>query len=433
MKIINIEALQILDSRSNPTLQVEIILNDGSKGTFKVPSGASTGIHEALELRDNNKNIYHGKSVFKTIENINKIKEHLLNIEFNQNEFDNKLIKLDGTDNKELIGANAILGMSIAFTKASAQFYNIPLYEYIYKLANNIKINKLNKIKSEKILENTNIHLFANVINGGLHAGNSLNIQEFMIIPTFGTIQDKIRAISEIYTNLKNIISNNYSKSQTAVGDEGGFAPEISKAEEGLDLLMKAIKMSNYEGMISLAIDAAASDFYNKATKKYEVEIGLKLDYKQLTEYYSNLIEKYPIISIEDPMSEDDFEGFAYYMKNIKKLKSKNILNDKKEALNVGDDLLVTNPKRIKIAITKKLVNSLLLKINQIGTLTESIEAYKLAKNAGWHTIVSHRSGETTDDFISDLAVGLNASIKLGAPARGERVAKYNRLLNIFR
>lgn len=427
MKIINIAALQILDSRANPTLQVDVVLEDGSRGSFQVPSGASTGIHEALELRDNNKNIYHGKSVLKAIENIEKIKEQLYNIDFSQETLDEELKKIDGSENKEVIGANAILGISVAFAKASAKFYNLPLYEYLYRLANNVNFT------NKKMMKLPEVHIFANVINGGLHSGNSLNIQEFMLIPTFGSIEDKIRSVSEIYMVLKDLISQNYGKSQTAVGDEGGFAPEISKASEALDLLTKAIEKADYKDMVLLAMDAAASDFYNSITKKYEVEKGLELDYKELTKYYSDLVAKYPIISIEDSMSEDDFAGFSYYLKALSKTKDVNALTGKKEILSVGDDLLVTNPKRIKTAIDKKLANALLLKINQIGTLTESIAAHKMAKSAGWHTIVSHRSGETCDDFISDLAVGLGASIKLGAPARGERVAKYNRLLNIYK
>lgn len=427
MKIIDIQALQILDSRANPTLQVEVLLEDGSKGIFSVPSGASTGIHEAHELRDNNKNLYNGKSVNHAIENIHRIKEHLIDKEFNQKKLDETLIKLDGTENKEILGANAILGVSIAFAKASAKYYNLPLYEYLYRITNLISFT--NKTHSDL----KDIHLFANVINGGLHSGNSLNIQEFMIIPTMHGVNNKIRAISETYWALKELIAVEYGKSQTAVGDEGGFAPEISKAEDALNLLVKAIEKAGYTGQISLAMDCAASDFYDKGKKLYEVEKGLWLDYKKLTQYYNTLFEKYPIISIEDPMSEDDFEGFAYFNKNIKKLEVVNSLNNKKEILVVGDDLLVTNPKRIEIAKQKKLCSALLLKINQIGTLTESIDAYKLANSAGWHTIVSHRSGETTDDFISDLAVALNSSIKLGAPARGERVAKYNRLLNIYK
>ncbi len=427
MKIIEIQALQILDSRGNPTLQVEVILEDGSMGQFCVPSGASTGIHEAHELRDNNKNLYHGKSVNHAAENIHRIKEELVDKEFNQKKLDETLIKLDGTENKELLGANAILGVSIAFARASAKYYNLPLYEYLSRLTNGISF--LNKTHSEL----KDIHLFANVINGGLHSGNALNIQEFMIIPTMPGVNNKIRATSEIYWTLKEIIAEEYGKSQTAVGDEGGFAPEISKAEDALNLLVKAIDKTGYSGFVMLAMDCAASDFYDKGKKLYEVEKGLSLNYKQLTDYYNNLIEKYPLISIEDPMSEDDFEGFAHFKSNAKKLEVINVLNNKKEILIVGDDLLVTNPKRIEIAKQKKLCSALLLKINQIGTLTESIDAYKLANSASWHTIVSHRSGETTDDFISDLAVALNASIKLGAPARGERVAKYNRLLNIYK
>jgi len=428
MRIINIETLEILDSRGNPTLEVSVILNDGSKGVFKVPSGASTGIHEAHELRDNNKNIYHGKGVTKAMKNIEKIKNKLFDVNFTQKELDEKLIEIDGTENKELIGANAILGISIAFAKASAKYYNLPLYEYLYREINNIDFDSKNKLNLKKI----NVNLFANVINGGLHSGNNLNIQEFMIIPKFNSINKSIRAISEVYQKLKELIGEKYGKENTAVGDEGGFAPNISKPTEALKLIQLAIKEMNYEGDFFIALDAAASDFYNKDTKKYEVEKGILLEYKDLTNYYNKLIEEFPIISIEDPMEEDDFIGFNYFMKNISKLKTKNFLTSNKNVLCVGDDLLVTNPKRINIAINKKLANSLLLKINQIGTLTESLNAAKMAKKEGWKVIVSHRSGETIDSFISDLAVALNSSIKLGSPARGERVAKYNRLLNIF-
>lgn len=427
MKIIDVEAIQILDSRGNPTLQVSVLLEDGSKGIFQVPSGASTGIHEAHELRDNNKNQFHGKGVQKAIENIEEITPKLLEIDFTQDSLDKLLIDIDGTENKELIGANAILGISIAFAKACAKHYNLPLYEYLYRLTNDINFTT-SKFESSK----QQIFPFANIINGGLHSGNKLQVQEFMIIPIQNTIQEKIRCISEIYQTLKLLIEKEYGKSNTAVGDEGGFAPEISKPIEALDLIVKAIDETNYTNQVFIALDAAASDFYNSKTKKYEIELGLELDYKQLTNYYNDLIKKYPLISIEDSMAEDDFEGFSHFRKNVVKLEITNPLNNKKELLSVGDDLLVTNPKRIKIAQTKNLCNSLLLKINQIGTLTESIQAYKMSKAKGWHTIVSHRSGETTDDFIADLAVALESSIKLGAPARGERVAKYNRLLNIY-
>lgn len=427
MKIIDIEALQILDSRGNPTLQVSTLLEDGSKGTFQVPSGASTGIHEAHELRDKNQNQFHGLGVQKAVNNIDEIREKLLEIDHTQESLDKLLIEIDGTENKELLGANTILGVSISFAKASAKHYNLPLYEYLYRL-----VNKLNFESKSMLIKKENLMPFANIINGGLHSGNELQVQEFMILPTQNTIQERIKAISEVYQTLKILIEKEYGKSNTAVGDEGGFAPNIGKPREALELIVKAIKESNYEGQIFLALDTAASDFYNKTTKKYEIEKGTPIDYKELTKYYNELIKNYPIISIEDPMDEDDFEGFSHFMKNVQKLKFNNPLNNRKEILIVGDDLLVTNPKRIKLAQDKKLCNSLLLKINQIGTLTESIEAFNMSKAKGWEVIVSHRSGETPDDFIADLAVALNSSIKLGAPARGERIAKYNRLLNIF-
>lgn len=426
MKIIDIKGLQILDSRGNPTLEVTTILDDGSKGVFRVPSGASTGIHEAYELRDNNKNVYHGKSVYKTIENIEKIKNELLNEDFTQKTLDDKLIFIDGTKNKNLLGANTILGISISFAKASAQYHNLPLHEYLNRLINNISFNNKKFAKKEEI------HLFSNIINGGLHSGNSLMIQEFMIIPILPTVQEKIRAISEIYQTLKDLIEKKYGKSNTAVGDEGGFAPNISNSHEAFEIIIEAIKQTNYQNQIHLGIDSAASDFFDKNTKLYEIEKGKKLNYKELTKYYNDLINKYPIISIEDPMDEDDFEGFAYFKKNVQKLKINNPLTNNKNILIVGDDLLVTNTQRIQIAQEKKLCNSLLLKINQIGTLSESISAYELSNKNKWHTIISHRSGETTDSFIADFATALNSSIKLGAPARGERTSKYNRLLEIF-
>ncbi len=428
MRITNIDAFSILDSRGNPTLKVKVLLDDGSLGSFEVPSGASTGVHEALELRDCDKSLFGGKSVYKAIDNVLKIRDELIGFDFTQESFDNKLLELDGTENKSVLGANAILGLSCAFARACALYYELPLYEYLHRLVN--KIDFLRK----KDFSMHNVHLFANVINGGMHSGNLLKIQEFMIVPVFDDVNRRIRAISEIYQMLKTLIEEKYGKNSTAVGDEGGFAPDISKAESALDLLVDAINKSNYKDQVYLAMDAAASDFYNNETLKYEVEQDMFLDYKELSDYYNKLVQKYPIISIEDPFAEDDFEGFAYYMKNKAKLNIKNPLNDeKKELLIVGDDLLVTNPKRIKTAIDKKMCNSLLLKINQIGTLTESIKAYDMAVSKKWHVIVSHRSGETTDSFISDLCVAMQSSIKIGAPCRGERTAKYNRLLEIYR
>ncbi len=425
VKILTIDSFQILDSRGNPTVRVDLVLEDGSKGSFQVPSGASTGIHEAHELRDGGKE-YHGKGVERAVSNVLKIRSELYNIDFEQGSFDAKLIELDSTENKEALGANAILGLSCAFARAYAKFYNLPLHEYLYRLAN--KINFSNKKMQNLPL----VFPFANIINGGLHAGNELQIQEFMVIPLFGDFKEKTRVISEIYHHLKTIIEKKYGKESTSIGDEGGFAPAVSKPKEALDLLVEAVKVAGYDGKIGFALDAAASDFYDAKTQKYEIEKDLFLDYKELTIYYNELIKNYPLISVEDPMAEDDFEGFTFFMENVVKLKIENPFISKKRVLVVGDDLLVTNPKRILESQKEKLCNSLLLKINQIGSLTEAIEAHKLAKSTGWHTIVSHRSGETPDDFISDLAIALESSIKLGAPARGERVAKYNRLLEIY-
>jgi enolase len=426
MEIIAIDALQVLDSRGNPTVKVDIVLDDGSKGSFMVPSGASTGIHEAHELRDHDETKFLGQGVEKAVSNVLGLQEKLFRREFTQQSFDRELIDLDGTENKELFGANAILGLSCAFARASAKYYNLSLHEYLYRLKYSIKFT--NKTTQEI----PTVTPFSNVINGGLHAGNDLQVQEFMIIPLQGDFFHKTRVVSEIYHTLKSLIQEKYGKESTAVGDEGGFAPALSKSKEALDLLVEATQKCGYTNEIAFALDAAASDFYDIKTKRYEIEKGLHLDYKELTEYYNDLLKGYPLISIEDPMAEDDFEGFMYFMENAQKPEDKNPFSKKKELLIVGDDLLVTNPKRILEAQKEKLCNSLLLKINQIGSLTEAIEAHKLAESSGWHTIVSHRSGETSDDFIADLAYALSSSIKLGAPARGERVAKYNRLLEIY-
>ncbi len=426
MEIIDLSARQILDSRGNPTLEVEVTLIDGSKGSFQVPSGASTGIHEAHELRDKDDSKYKGKSVIKAVENVHKLKKDLLFNSFNQNNLDKELCRLDGTENKTLLGANTLLGISCAFARASAKFHNLPLSEYLYRVYSG------KPMKSKKLQEISSPHLFANIINGGLHAGNGLKIQEFMIVPDLRVFEDNVRAISEVYANLKEIISQDYSKDQTAVGDEGGFAPNISTPKEALNLLNKAVEASGYSGKVFYAIDAAASDFYDPEKKLYEVEKGKNLSYKELSDYYNDLIKTYPLISIEDPFSEDDFKAFEYFQKKVKALEFVNPLTKKKEILVVGDDLLVTNPNRIALAMNQKLCNSLLLKINQIGTLSEALDAHRLSEKARWHTIVSHRSGETTDDFIADLSIALNSSIKLGAPCRGERVAKYNRLLKIL-
>ena len=426
MEIIDIEAIEILDSRGNPTIKATVILTDGSRGSFQVPSGASTGIHEAHELRDHDEKQFHGKGVKKAIENIFKIRNQLYHIDFTQESFDKKLIDLDGTQNKEVLGANAILGLSCAFARASAKFYNLSLHEYLYRLANKISFKSKKKQKLPLVFP------FANIINGGLHAGNDLQIQEFMIVPLEGDFFLKTRIISEIYQELKVLIEKEYGKESTSVGDEGGFAPNIKKPKEALELLTKAVNSMGYENKVGFAMDAAASDFYDSKTKRYEIEKDLYLNYQELTTYYNDLINNYPIISIEDPMAEDDFEGFIYFMENVVSLKEINPFLNKKNILVVGDDLLVTNPKRILEAQKEKLCNALLLKINQIGSLTEAIEAHKLAKSTNWHTMVSHRSGETNDNMIADLVVGTPAQqSKFGGPDRGERLAKYNRLLEI--
>ena len=425
MKIALVKGIQILDSRGNPTLRVKVTLEDGSSGVFEVPSGASTGIHEAHELRDGLE-AYHGKGVSRALRNVDLIHEQVVGKEFTQASFDEFLNSLDGTENKELLGANAILGASVAFAKASAKSEFMSLHEYLHRIIYN------KKLSLKKNQEVPKIHPFANVINGGLHAGNDLQVQEFMLIPHFESFEESTQAIAEVYADLKVLISKKYGKSSTAVGDEGGFAPSISTPEEALDLLVEAVKISGYEGKISFAIDAAASDFYDEKKKTYEIIKGTFYDYKELSEYYSSLVKKYPLISIEDPFAEDDFEAFSYFMKNPPALANKNPLTGRRNPLVVGDDLLVTNPKRISIAQNKGLCSSLLLKINQVGSLSESIEAYALAQKSGWHVIVSHRSGETTDSFIADLAYAMSSSIKLGAPCRGERVVKYNRLLDIY-
>ena len=425
MNILVVRGLEILDSRGNPTLWTKIVLEDGSIGEFEVPSGASTGVHEAHELRDGTE-AFNGKGVSKAVENVERIAQQIEGKSFSQKELDDYLIQLDGTNNKEFLGANAILGVSVAFAKAMAQYYQLPLHEYLHRIVYDKKFSLKTHQKKPQVTP------FANVVNGGLHSGNGLQVQEFMLVPNLGDFYKNTQAIAETYQNLKTLISKQYGSEATGLGDEGGFAPPISTPEEALDLLQEASKNAGYENEMFFAIDAAATDFYDEKSQKYEIIKGKFYDYKQLTSYYNSLLEKYNLISIEDPMAEDDFKGFSYFMKHVSNLGYTNPVTQSKKPLVVGDDLLVTNPQRIKTAKSKKLCNALLLKINQIGTLTQSIEAFSLADNAGWHTTVSHRSGETTDTFIADLAYALSSSIKLGAPARGERVAKYNRLLKIY-
>lgn len=413
IKIENIKALEVLDSRGNPTVQVTTYLNDGSYGRCIVPSGASTGSFEAVELRDNDKERYNGKGVKTAVNNVNEIIKNELvgKSPYNQKIIDDLLIKLDGTDNKAKLGANAILGVSISVAKAAAKSLQLPFYRYIGGISSNTMPIPM-----------------MNILNGGKHSDNTVNIQEFMIVPKSGKcFKDKMRTASEIYHELKSTLKN--KNLVTAVGDEGGFAPNLSNDEEALELLVEAIKNAGYTPgqEVGIALDIAATEMYEEA-EKIEKE-GSYLFWKtgeiktsdEMVEYYTELVDKYPIISIEDGLAEEDWYGWE-------KLTSK--LSDK--ILLVGDDLFVTNPKRLQKGIMKKIANSILIKPNQIGTLSETIEAINLAKRNNYTTIISHRSGETEDTTIADLAVALGCKyIKSGAPCRTDRVCKYNRLLNI--
>lgn len=412
MSIKSIKARQIFDSRGNPTVEVDLVT---AKGLFRaaVPSGASTGVHEAVELRDGG-NAYMGKGVLKAVENVNTIAKALLAKGLNvtqQKEIDQFMIELDGTDNKGKLGANAILGVSLAVCRAGAAEQGIPLYRHISKLAGNKEV--LLPVPS------------FNVINGGSHAGNKLAMQEFMIMPVGATsFREAMQMGSEVYHHLKAVIKKKYGLDACNVGDEGGFAPNIQQNEEGLELLSQAIKNAGYEGKVSISMDSAASEFYKE--KMYDLDFKNPNSPKsswitsdQLAGVYSAMVQKYPIVSIEDPFDQDDWDAFIKMTANSK-------------IQIVGDDLLVTNPKRVQDAINKKACNCLLLKVNQIGTVTESIQACKMAQQSGWTVMVSHRSGETEDTFISDLVVGLcTGQIKTGAPCRSERLAKYNNLLRI--
>lgn len=398
----NIKGREILDSRGNPTVEVDVTLESGIVATASVPSGASTGINEALELRDNNKDRYMGKGVLKAVSNVNEIiKPKLVGMDvLNQRLIDETLLKLDGTENKSKLGANAMLGVSLACLKAAAKYSNKELYEYIGK----------GTIIPRPMM---------NILNGGAHADNGLDFQEFMIIPMTKDFRTNLRMGSEIFHHLKKILTQ--SGFSTGVGDEGGFAPNINSTEEALNLIIDAIKAANYiPGKdVYLGLDVAASEFYNDT--KYSFEGKAKTS-EELIEYYEYLCEKYPIISIEDGMAEDDYHGWRLLTEKL----------GKKIQL-VGDDLFVTNKKLFQKGIDQKLGNAILLKLNQIGTVTETIETILLAKKARYNTIISHRSGETEDTYIADFAVGLNlGQIKTGSLCRSERTAKYNRLLRIF-
>ena len=405
IKIENVKGRQILDSRGNPTVEVDIVLSNGLVGSASVPSGASTGKYEAVELRDGFKS-YHGKGVTKAIDNIdNDIKNIILGRSpLEQTKIDNDLISLDGTSNKNKLGANAILGVSMAVARAGAVSLNQPLYKYIGGLSSKVMPVPL-----------------MNIINGGAHANNLLDIQEFMIMPVnFERFSDALRAGTEIFHNLKKILDDkNYS---TSVGDEGGFAPKIDDPKIALDLISKSIEVSGYRvgEDVFVALDAAASEFYKK--NKYILNDKNKLlTTDELIDYWGGLIKNYPIISIEDPFDEDDINGFAKFTN----LYGKNLQI-------VGDDLFVTSEKKLSEGIQKQAGNSILIKLNQVGTLTETLDTISKAKKHNFNTIISHRSGETEDNFISDLCVGINAGqIKTGSLSRSDRTSKYNQLLRI--
>lgn len=414
MSILKIHARSIYDSRGNPTVEVDL---NTDKGQFRaaVPSGASTGVHEALELRDNIKSEHLGKGVNLAVRNINEIiAPALIGQNFNvteQEKIDDFMLKLDGTKNKSKLGANAILGVSMAVCKAGALHKGVPLYRHIADLAGHKEI----------IMP---VPAF-NVINGGSHAGNKLAMQEFMLLPTgAANFRDAMRMGSEIYHNLKNVIKAKYGLDACNVGDEGGFAPNIQDNMEGLELLKVAIEKAGYTGKIKIGMDVAASEFYengkyNLDFKSKEPNPALVVSSDELAAIYQDMIKKYPVVSIEDAFDQDDWPAWTKLLGEI------NIQL-------VGDDLTVTNTERIQTAIDKKACNCLLLKVNQIGSITESINSCKLAQSSGWGVMVSHRSGETEDSFIADLVVGLGTGqIKTGAPCRSERLAKYNQLLRI--
>ncbi|MBI5415061.1 phosphopyruvate hydratase [Candidatus Peregrinibacteria bacterium] len=406
-RITHIHTLEVLDSRGNPTVEVEVQLESGANARAIVPSGASTGAHEAVELRDGDKNRYLGKGVLKAVQNVNtEIAKAVIGMESEeQKKIDQTMIDLDGTMNKERLGANAILGVSLATAKATALEKSIPLFEYFGHLAGNSSPNLLPTP-------------MMNVVNGGAHADSGMEIQEFMIFSTGAeNFSEALRMGSETFHHLKKILAAR--KMVTAVGDEGGFAPHFKTNEEAIEVILEAIHEAGHDGKIQIALDAAASEFYEEG-KGYKIRGEYKTAEEMLV-FYSSLVEKYPIISIEDPFFEDDWDAFTALTKAI---------GDKIQI--VGDDLLVTNPRRVQMAIVRKCVNSALIKVNQIGTLSETIETVGMAKNAKWTSVISHRSGETEDTTIADLAVGLlTGQIKTGSLCRSERIAKYNQLLRI--
>lgn len=406
VEIVDVVARQVLDSRCFPTVEVEVYLEDGTMGRAAVPSGASTGIYEAVELRDGDKDYFMGKGVLKAVENVNDtIGEELIGCNvFDQTYIDKMLIELDGTSNKGKLGANAILGVSLAVAQAAANYLGIPLYQYVGGV--NAKVLPVPMM---------------NIINGGSHADNSVDLQEFMIMPVgFNSFDKAVQACGEIYHSLKKTLNDKgYS---TGVGDEGGFAPNLKSNAEAIDVILEAITKAGYEPgkEIFIAIDAASSEYYKDGKYVLEHE-GKTLTAAEMVDFFEDWVNKYPIISIEDGMAEEDWEGWKLLTDR---------LGDRVQL--VGDDLFVTNTDRLSDGIYRGVANSILIKLNQIGTLTETLNAIEMANRAGYTAVISHRSGETEDTTIADLVVAVNAGqIKTGAPARSERVAKYNQLIRI--
>ena len=400
-KIRNIHAREIIDSRGNPTVEVDVTLENGITATASVPSGASTGVHEALELRDNDPKRYNGKGVLQAVKNVNeKIFPKLKGMDaLNQKLIDQTMIELDGTESKTNLGANAMLGVSLAVLKAGAKFKKEELYAYL---------------GNKKILP----RCMMNILNGGAHAENKLEFQEFMIIPSKEEYLDNLRMGAEVFHSLQKILKE--KGLSCGVGDEGGFAPSIDNTKEALDLIQEAIEKAGYKlgSDIFIGLDVAASEFYKDGY--YNLE-GQKMTSDEMIDYYEDLISKYPIISIEDGLDQDDYIGWQKLTKR---------LGDKLQL--VGDDLFVTNKKLLQKGIELKMANAILLKLNQIGTVTETLETIKLAQENGYKTIISHRSGETEDNYIADFAVGLGlGQIKTGSMSRSERISKYNRLIRI--
>jgi enolase len=422
--IASVKAREIIDSRGNPTVEADVILANGQVFSAAVPSGASTGVYEALELRDKDPKRYNGKGCLLAVANVNDIISPALKGMdcTKQVQIDNKMVQeLDGTKNewgwcKEKLGANAILAVSLATARAGAASSNVPLYHYIAQLAGKRTDKFIMPVPS------------LNIINGGAHAGNSLEMQEFMILPTGATtFSEGIRLGAEVYHTLQSLLKKKFGLSAANVGDEGGFgAPQIRDENHTLEIITEALELSGHAGKIDIGLDVAASEFFDPVNKTYNFsqKTGKNdriLTQDQTIELYKNLCDNYPLVSIEDPFDQDDFEAY---------IKMTKLMGDKVQI--VGDDLLVTNPTRVQTGIDQKLCNALLLKVNQIGSVTESIEASNMSQAAGWGVMVSHRSGETEDNFIGDLVCGLGTGeIKSGAPCRSDRLAKYNQILRI--